>query len=162
MLKSLPPLLSFCSSFILSPFLRSVRSSFMHLLLRVTVMNDTPQWDHSSICSSLFISLFLSLAKSLTFPVLSSQIYCITLGRVDAKNELKSAQRNVLFPPESGGSSHYTVPGEDMSFPLSDSCGLFSGKENRKKNFELFLLNLESVIYFLYMIWSFKKVTAEF
>lgn len=103
MLKSLPPLLSFCSSFILSlPFCRSVRSSFMHLLLRVTVMNDTPQRDHSSICSSLSISLFLSLARSFTSPVLASHLYCITLGRVDAENVLKSAPRNVLCLPESG------------------------------------------------------------
>lgn len=84
------------------PFCRSVRSSFMHLLLRVTVMNDTPQRDHSSICSSLSISLFLSLARSLTSPVLAFQIYCITLGRVDAENVLKFAPRNVLFLPESG------------------------------------------------------------
>lgn len=84
------------------PFCCSVRSSFMHLLLLVTVMNDTPQRDHSSICSSLSISLFLSLARSLTSPVLASHLYCITLGRVDTENELKSAPRNVLFLPESG------------------------------------------------------------
>lgn len=84
------------------PFCRSVRSSFMHLLLRVTVMNDTPQRDHSSICSSLSISLFLSLARSLTSPVLASHLYCITLWRVGAETVLKSAPRNVLFLPESG------------------------------------------------------------
>ncbi len=84
------------------PFCCSVRSSFMHLLLLVTVMNDTPQRDHSSICSSLSISLFPSLARSLTSPVLASHLYCITLGRVDTEHVLKSAPRNFLFLPESG------------------------------------------------------------
>lgn len=92
MFKSLPPLVSLCTSFILSltPSLCLV-IFHTHLLLWVTVINDTHQRDHSSICSSFSVSSFLSMLKSFTPP--SSLLNCTShlKGLM-----LKSAMRNCV------------------------------------------------------------------
>lgn len=83
-------LVSLSTSFILSltPSLCLV-IFHTHLLLWVTVINDTHQRDHSSICSSFSVSSFLSLLKSFTPP--SSLLNC-TLSHLEGLM-LKSATR---------------------------------------------------------------------
>ncbi len=96
MLKSLPPLLSFCSSFILSPFLPLSSVIFQHLLLRVTVMNDTPQRiTHPSVHPSLFPSS--SHWPEASHPPSLLLISTVSHWEGGAENVLKSAPRNVLL-----------------------------------------------------------------
>lgn len=149
MLKSLPPLLSFCSSFILSPFL-PLCSVIFHA---PSFTGDSDEW-HTPAGSliHLFIPLYFPLPLTGQKPHIPRPLFSTLLYHIGKGGCWKCAE---ICPKKCLISTRIryvtvTIPG--VSFPLSKNDGLFSGNSARKSEFENLFLpeNLETVNYFLF------------